>query len=70
VTVTLADGIALSNAGELANAHPAEQLNALVGVSATQTFTVGLNKAQLIGVDFTGTRDLVLGVEYEATLQP
>jgi hypothetical protein len=70
VTVTLGNGIALSNAGELANAHPAEQLNALVGVSATQTFTVGLSKAQLTGVDFTRTRDLVLGVEYEATLEP
>ncbi|GAA1712337.1 hypothetical protein GCM10009745_70640 [Kribbella yunnanensis] len=67
-TVPLASGVALSNAGALANGQPAQPLNALVGASATQAFTVSLTKAGFAGTDLAKATDVVLGIEYTADL--
>jgi hypothetical protein len=41
-------------------------LNALVGVPATQAFTITIDKAQLSNVDLTKVNDIVMAIEYTA----
>jgi hypothetical protein len=43
-------------------------LNALVGVSADQAFAVDVNPAANAGACFSGVRDVMLAIEYSATL--
>ena len=63
-------GIAYSNSHPDPAALPQlpMALNALVGVSADQAFTVDVNPAANAGADFSGVRDVMLAIEYSATL--
>jgi hypothetical protein len=47
---------------------PASPLNAFAGQDAEQTFTLSISKAGNPGADFGRITDLVLGLEYEASL--
>jgi len=45
---------------------PASPLNAFGGQDAEQTFTLSISKG--VGVSFSRVTDIVLGLEYEASL--
>jgi hypothetical protein len=71
VQVTFEGGAAFSNAPPFTqpgSAAPLSPLNQLVGKVATQVFTLSVDTSTNPGVDFSGVTDVVLGVEYEATL--
>ena len=63
-------GIAYSNnhPDPAALPQPPMALNALVGVSADQAFAVDVNPAANAGADLSGVRDVMLAIEYSATL--
>jgi hypothetical protein len=69
-TVTFKGGIALSNAGPLAdgNAGVPLPLNKFVGLDADQTFKLVIDADANAGTDFTRINDVLLLAEYEATL--
>jgi hypothetical protein len=68
--VTLDKGIALSNTGVLAdgNGGVALPLNAFSGLGVDQTFTVSIETGANPGVDFGKLDDVMLVVDYSATL--
>jgi hypothetical protein len=71
ITVQFEDGIAASNAAPLVQEGspiPPMPLNAFVGASVDQVFTVNIDKAHFPGVEFDEVRDLILGVEYRAQI--
>jgi hypothetical protein len=61
LTVPLGGGIALSNAGGLADGGPPRPLNGLVGSPAAQIFTVVVHKQALPGL--ATVRDVIFAVE-------
>lgn len=69
VGAALDAGVALSNAGALASGQPPQPLNGLVGLPATQTFTISFDKALLGNVSLDKVKDIVLGIEYSANVQ-
>jgi hypothetical protein len=66
--VTFEQGIALSNAGALADGNGGVPLplNTFAGLDADQTFTLVLDAAANPGTDFTNLDEVLLLVEYEA----
>jgi len=68
--IVFENGIALSNAGALAdgNAGVPLPLNAFVGLDADQTFTLSIDADANPGAEFTNLTDVLLLVEYEAML--
>ena len=68
--ITFEKGIALSNAGALAggNAGVPLPLNTFAGVDVDQTFTLKIDSAANAGIDFTNLSEVLLLLEYEATL--
>lgn len=64
-------GFAASNAPPLVRESsqiPPLPLNAFVGKSVDQVFTVSIDKAQFPGVEFDKVKDLILGIEYRAKI--
>lgn len=71
VSVTFDRGIAASNAPPLVQEGsqiPPMPLNAFVGASVDQTFTVRINKANFPGIEFDEVKDIILGIEYRAKI--
>lgn len=71
VSVTFDRGIAASNAPPLVQEGsqiPTMPLNAFVGASVDQTFTVRIDKANFPGVEFDEVKDMILGIEYRAKI--
>ncbi len=69
LAVPFNNGIAHSNAEPFnVPGVPAEVLNAFVGTSADQTFSITLGSTPCPGVDFSHVADVILAVEYEAKL--
>jgi hypothetical protein len=66
VSFSFNQGLALSNAGPLHSSSVTSELDQFIDQDATQGFEVTINVADNPGVDFTGVRDMVLGVEYLA----
>jgi hypothetical protein len=68
--ITFTDGIALSNAGALAdgNAGVPLPLNTFVGLNVDQTFELVIDADANAGTDFTRLNDVLLLAEYEAAL--
>jgi uncharacterized protein YdhG (YjbR/CyaY superfamily) len=65
---TIEQGLALSNAGPLQGAQPAAPLNALIGAALEQPFVLTLDRAGPAGAEIRRLFDVVLWVEYEATI--
>ncbi|HEX2541206.1 MAG TPA: hypothetical protein VHM00_08995 [Caldimonas sp.] len=63
-------GLAMSNAGILADGNGGVPLplNAFAGQTADLTLTLEIDSAANPGVDFSGLREVMLWLEYEATL--
>ena len=71
VNISMPQAIAVSNAAPF-NGGPQppapSPLNAFVNAPVNQTFTLTIDKAAHPGVDFTQVKDVVLGIEYTASL--
>ncbi|MDA4112878.1 MAG: hypothetical protein OK474_02415 [Thaumarchaeota archaeon] len=70
IAVTLADGVAFSNAPPITDALstvPLSPLNALSGATADQTFSLVIDKTKNAGVDFTTVKDVIFGLDYTAS---
>jgi hypothetical protein len=67
--ITFEKGIALSNAGALADGNGGVplSLNAFVGLNSDQTFTLVIDEDANAGTDFKNMSEVLLLVEYEAT---
>jgi hypothetical protein len=71
IPVTLTAGVAFSNAPPITDGQssvPPSPLNALVGINANQVLFVQVDKSANPGFDFTRIADVLLGVDYTATL--
>jgi hypothetical protein len=66
-TVRLKNGFALSDAPPLAPQTPRSPLLPFVGVSVDQTFTVTIDPAKNVGIDFSHVNDVLLILDYTAT---
>ncbi len=68
--IVFEDGVALSNAGVLADGNGGVPLPlaAFAGFDADQVFTLDLAEAANPGIDLRGVRDVLLLAEYSATL--
>ena len=66
--ITFEKGVALSNAGALAdgNGGVALPLNTFTGIDANQTFRLEIDANANVGVDFTTLTEVMLLVEYQA----
>jgi hypothetical protein len=65
----LEDGLVMSNAEPLdAPNTPTSPLNALVGLTADQTLTLFVKKAENPAYDLAGVQDVFFGVEYSAKI--
>lgn len=62
------DGVALSNAPPFKADGAPSPLNVFVGKDADRVFRLTIDKDQNPGVDFSGVTNVVLGVEYSATI--
>ena len=67
VSFSFNQGLALSNAGPLHNSSVISELDQFIGQDAAQRFEITINIVDNPGIDFTGVRDLVLGIEYLST---
>jgi hypothetical protein len=71
VSVSLTAGVAYSNAPPITDPQskaPPSPLNALAGIDANQILTVTIDKSANPNFDFTRIADVILGVDYTATL--
>ncbi len=59
-------GLAMSNTGPLYSSSVTSELDEFIDQDAMQGFEITINAADNPGVDFTGVRDMVFGVEYLA----
>jgi hypothetical protein len=71
IKLTLAGGVVYSNnppmSGPLSTA-PLSPLNVLAGIDVNQTLTLRIDKTANAGIDFTKVNDVILGVDYTATV--
>jgi len=71
IDIVLQDGVALSNATPITDplsTIPASPLNALAGIDLEQSFIVHIDKAKNPGVDFRSIADVLIGLDYTATI--
>ncbi|KAL5371407.1 hypothetical protein DPSP01_014279 [Paraphaeosphaeria sporulosa] len=71
IDITFKDGVTFSNSPPITDAQstvPKSPLNVLTGIDANQLLTLTIKKANNSGVDFTGVKDVVIGVDYSARL--
>ncbi len=66
VSFSFNQGLAMSNAGPLHSSLVTSELDQFIDKDATQGFEITINVADNPGVDFTGVRDMVFGIEYLA----
>jgi len=68
-TVAIAENLAISNAPPIVQTgSPASPLNVFIGQTMGQVLTLTISKASNAGVDFSQLFDVILAVDYKATL--
>ncbi len=71
IALTLVNGTAFSNAPPVTDPQstaPLSPLNVLAGVTVDQTLSLVIDKTKNAGVDFTSVQDVLLGVDYTASV--
>jgi hypothetical protein len=71
VTIAFEQGVAISNAPPITDdqsSAPPSPLNAFVDVEVAQTFNLAVLKTGSPGIDFSTVADVILAIDYEATL--
>jgi len=70
IKVTLDSGVVFSNNPPLSDplsTAPLSPLNVLAGIDVNQIFSLRIDKAANVGLDFSKVTDVILGVDYTAT---
>ncbi|HLX58261.1 MAG TPA: hypothetical protein VKR83_14675 [Ktedonobacteraceae bacterium] len=71
IPITLTNGATFSNNPPITDTQstvPLSPLNALAGITVNQTLSLIIDKSQNPGVDFSSVQDVLLGVDYNASV--